>query len=116
MGHVKLETKELCSGIDVLIHGQQHFDTHEDEDNAQTIFQIFEITCNGGQCEIKGTKAKDSKYVRCKHDKRVTTYGEYGGNRVNSKSNISGLDDQQRDKQWCSKSLTIGKNEETVAM
>ena len=34
MGHVKLETKEFSSGIDVLIHGQQHFDTHKDEDNA----------------------------------------------------------------------------------
>ena len=95
MGHVELDAEELGKSVNILVHGQQHLDTNEDEDDAQTVLQVLKVLGHSGQREVEGTEAEDGEDVGGKHDERVAADGEYSGNGVDGKSHIGGLDDQQ---------------------
>jgi hypothetical protein len=47
MRHVQLDAEEGGSTIDILVHGQQHFDTDEDEDREGVVAIVAEIIGDG---------------------------------------------------------------------
>ena len=70
---------EGCGYLDTTYYLEQHLDADEAEDDAQTVFQVFEILGNGSEGKIEGTESENGEDVRREHDKRIAADGEYGG-------------------------------------
>ena len=99
MWHVQLDAEECGDIVDILVHGQQHLDTNKDEDDAQAVFQVLKVLSDGSQCEIQGAQAKDGEDVRRQDDERIAAHREHGRDGVDGKGHVSGLDNQQGDKE-----------------
>ena len=95
MRYVQVQAYECTQAVDILIHGQQHFETDENQYDTKSVFQILEVFSHSSQGKIQGTESEDGKDVGSEHNERISTDAEHSWNAVNGKSNISGLDDQQ---------------------
>ena len=94
-----MEAHEFAKGIDILIHGQEHLQADKDENDTEAVFEIFEILGNGSKCKIEGTEAEYGEDVAREHNERVAADTEDGGDAVNGKRHVGGLDDKQGDGQ-----------------
>ena len=116
MWHVDADAHHLPQGIHVFVHRQQHLDTHKAEDDAESVLQVGEILGNGGEGEIEGTQAENRENIGGKHDERIAADREYGGDGIDGKCHIGGLDHKQRNEYRRSKALTVFYDEEFVFM
>ena len=53
MGQVKLESGKGSEGIDILVHGKQHLDAYENEDDAEPVFEELEVLGYGSQRKVE---------------------------------------------------------------
>lgn len=116
MWHVEVESDHLAESIHIFIHSQQHLDTYEAEDDAEPVFQVSEVLGDCSEGEIECTQAENREDVGGKHDERITADREYGGDGIDGKCHIGGLNDQKRDEYRRSQALTVLYDEELVFM
>ena len=116
MRNVQVQPYEFAYTVDILIHGQQHLDAHENQDDTKAVFQILEVFGHGCQGKVQGSEPKDGKDVGCEHNERVAADAEHRGNTIDGKGDIGGLDDQQGHEQGCGHTSSVLCDEEAVAM
>ena len=85
---------------DVVPLVNQHLDTHECQDDRQSLFEITESSMSIGKQEIQGPKAKDGKRIRRKNDELLSTHRQNSRHRVNREQHISEFDEHQNCKKW----------------
>ena len=93
MGHVEFQAYKTACCVDILVHGKQHLDTHETQDDTEAVLQVAKVLGNSGQREIECPESEDGEDVRGEHNKGVAADGEDGRDAVDSKGHIGGLND-----------------------
>lgn len=78
-----------------------HFQTDEQQDGNDTVFEEFEFIQHGSQHEVHGAQAQDRKYVAGENEKGVGGDGEDGRNAVEGKEDVRRLDHQQGEQEGC---------------
>ena len=116
MGHIEFKPHKTARRVDILVHGKQHLDTNETEDDTQAVLQVAEILGNGRQCEVEGTQPEDGEDVGSENDERVAADTKDSRDGVDGKGHVGGFNNNEGNKQRGSQPPAVLPDKEIASM
>ncbi len=86
---------EACRSRDFVPCGDEHFNTHECEDEHDGVFELVEFAEHGGECKVQRTQSENRHDVARKDDERVECHAENGGDGIHREKNVRCFDDDE---------------------